>query len=436
MGWIEDSVDDFRSKLHQVNRQLDGYSGPGCDQLREFVDSLFGLLDAAVVGISEPVVIPDVVRTLASLQQGHADVHQRLKSHVATLGEHYVPLPTNDVYFPVAARALADMNASSDIFSGLHAQHEQLLTPLEALWVARLVLIGALVALAWTLGSLLVTALLDAPVAVPAAAVEVGTGGGAAGTIMSTLPPLLTQVGGLINFALTDTEVLALTGLMLADGAALTWTFNDPSDAEAIVALLAATAAALTGIPIAITTSHQISITLVGGGASSGGQTVVVNGDGTGYDVGGLSISDQETQALKAAWACDDARAERLADPNTPKKEKGNFNFAIGFLSLNGGTPEVDGPKLGTGGPDTHSEQLIVDDWKILIPTLGAKPGSHLVLLIFTRNQMCGTCQNMVPIWSDELAVVAGPGLTIHFYLWESQDQRSSVGPNNIQPVP
>ena len=64
---------------------------------------------------------------------------------------------------------------TADSLQRLKQQHADLQAPLEILWAARLALIGALVALGWTLGSLIVTALADSPIAVPAAAVEIAT---------------------------------------------------------------------------------------------------------------------------------------------------------------------------------------------------------------------------------------------------------------------
>jgi hypothetical protein len=183
----------------------------------------------------------------------------------------------------------------------------------------------------------------------------------------------------------------------------------------------------------AVATTHQTSITVVGGGASSGGQTVVVNGSGTGADSGGLSIGNQESWAETAAWDCDVARADHMADkPNL----RGNFNTAIGYTRVANRPQLVVGPEFGVGGPATHAEPKIIVDWQKEIPGLGALPGTHLILLLFTRNPMCPPCEGMVPTWNQQLAAVAGPGVTVHFYVWESIDPYDDVGPLNIQPVP
>jgi hypothetical protein len=184
------------------------------------------------------------------------------------------------------------------------------------------------------------------------------------------------------------------------------------------------------------TTTHQMSsITLVGGGAANGGQTVVVKGDGTGSDVGGLTVDVQQDLAWDAAKDCE---AARQTYNRTHPQYKGKINFAVGLLSLNGQLPpEPYGPILGYGSQDTHSEQVIVDYWSgTRLPLLKAPPGSQFVLLIFTRVQMCAACRAMVPTWIQQLAAAAGPGVTIHFYLWQSIDPTKSVGSGNLQPVP
>jgi hypothetical protein len=192
------------------------------------------------------------------------------------------------------------------------------------------------------------------------------------------------------------------------------------------------------GIIAAETTTHQLSIAIdFNGGASNGGQTVVVNGDGTGADIGGLFIGSQATQAENAAWDCDIAR---LVHSKANPKLKGNFNTGIGFTWLDGMPQAPVGPAFGVLGPDTHSEPQLVAEWEVLLPILGVvpgtKPGSHFSLLMFTRNIMCDVCRSRIPLWNQRLAAVAGPGVTVHLYAWESIDPRNDVGSNNIQQVP
>jgi hypothetical protein len=84
-------------------------------------------------------------------------------------------------------------------------------------------------------------------------------------------------------------------------------------------------------------------ITVINGGASSGGQTVITNGDGTGADTGGLSDADQRDWAWTGAARCASARKNY-----TGKTGKFNINYALGFIQAAFMSfPESYGPILG-----------------------------------------------------------------------------------------
>lgn len=179
-------------------------------------------------------------------------------------------------------------------------------------------------------------------------------------------------------------------------------------------------------------------ITDIDGGANNGGETIITNGDGTNADAGGLPVADQEDWALDGAKACANARNTYIRQTGN-----GNINYAIGFLlqPKYAKSPEPYGPILGKG-PDQsgHSEQKIVDYWSTTrIPQLRdstLRSSDHLMLLIFSRNNVCFECHSVIPMWRTVLAIVAGLGVTIHFYLWESIDPYSPVCTGNLQLVP
>lgn len=173
-------------------------------------------------------------------------------------------------------------------------------------------------------------------------------------------------------------------------------------------------------------------IAVINGGVSMGSETVITNGDGTGADTGGLSVDDQKDWAWTGAKECASARRNY-----TGKTGKFNINYAIGFLQVTFMSfPESYGPVLGIGQQSTHSEQVILDYWsKTRIPLLKSKLGDHLILLIFTRNNVCPPCRSMVPTWRTELAASADLGVIIHFYLWESVNPRMHIGPDNLRPA-
>jgi hypothetical protein len=75
------------------------------------------------------------------------------------------------------------------------------------------------------------------------------------------------------------------------------------------------------------TTTRPISITVISGGASKGGETVITNGDGTGADAGGWSTADQADLAWTAADACAAARASYIK-----RTGNGNINYALGSI--------------------------------------------------------------------------------------------------------
>lgn len=177
-------------------------------------------------------------------------------------------------------------------------------------------------------------------------------------------------------------------------------------------------------------------ITVINGGANSGGQTVITNGDGTGADASGLSVTDQKHWAWNAAKDCATARRDYVR-----RTRNGNINYAMGFLQDKFmSSPERYGPILGKGKDQSgHSEQKIIDYWSkirlVQLRGVALQSGDHLILLIFSRVNVCDSCLSTVPKWITDLAAIAGPGVTIHFYVWESVNSEALVGLSNLQTV-
>ena len=393
--------------------------------IQGFQSEIFTLIDQGRQAFST-IFLP---RTDPGVLQGHIDYLTALK----TAYDHHVRAPFVEATQPVATQyhppdgqdsyqkawpTIAEQQGHTSMaLSNAIAQLGQLQALNEVVTINTGVMIVAIVACGVALA--LCLGVVPIPASAPAAGGSAGTAAGAAGGATAAAGTAGATIGGI--------EIATFLGV--------------PAWWWGAIAMIGGTIVGGTGVgqvgvgssATSVSTSHATSITLVGGGATSGGQTVVVNGDGTAADAGGLSISDQEAQALNAAWDCDIARADRMdEDPGS----RGNFNTAIGFAWLVGGRQEVAGPEFGTGGPATHSEPKIIVDWEAQIPTLGAQSGSHLMLLLFTRNPMCPTCQSNVPAWNQRLAAVAGAGVTVHFYIWQSIDPYDDVGPLNIEPVP